>query len=82
VYAAHTHADHKVLYCLRGSIMLTLPDTGEQITLNPGDRLDLPPGVLHAATSARAGGLPGGVSAGVEVRCRAASLRRGGRPEI
>ncbi len=50
VYAAHTHADHKVLYCLRGSITLTLPDTGQQITLNPGDRLDLPPGVLHAAT--------------------------------
>lgn len=47
VYAAHTHATHKVLYCLRGSITFGLPDSGSQITLNPGDRLDLPAGVVH-----------------------------------
>ena len=49
VYAAHTHATHKVLYCLRGSIAFGLPDSGSEITLNPGDRLDLPAGVVHSA---------------------------------
>jgi quercetin dioxygenase-like cupin family protein len=49
-YIAHTHAFHKVLYVVRGSITFGLPDTGESFTLHPGDRLDLPAGVRHNAT--------------------------------
>lgn len=49
VYAAHTHAYHKVIYVVRGSITFGLPDAGERVTLHAGDRLDLPPGVLHDA---------------------------------
>ena len=48
-YAAHTHSYHKVLYCLAGSITFGLPESDAAITLYPGDRLDLPPGVQHDA---------------------------------
>jgi quercetin dioxygenase-like cupin family protein len=47
-YARHSHTYHKVLYCLRGSIVFRL-DSGEEIALAPGDRLDLPPGTAHRA---------------------------------
>ncbi len=49
VYAPHTHAYHKVIYVLYGSITFELPDNGESAILNAGDRLDLPPGVMHSA---------------------------------
>ena len=49
VYGAHTHAYRKILYCLRGSIRFDLVGSGESIDLEPGDRLDLPPGTPHAA---------------------------------
>ena len=49
VYAPHTHAYHKVLYCLRGSIVFTLTDTSEQYELRPGDRLDIEPHTPHSA---------------------------------
>lgn len=49
VYAAHVHGYHKVLYVVEGTITLGLPDLGHEITLYPGDRLDLPAGVLHDA---------------------------------
>jgi quercetin dioxygenase-like cupin family protein len=48
-YPPHSHPRHKVLYVLAGSITFGLPGTGEQYTLHPGDRLDLPAGVLHEA---------------------------------
>lgn len=46
-YAVHSHAYHKVLYCLRGSITFTVE--GEDMTLRPGDRLEIPPGTNHSA---------------------------------
>lgn len=49
VYAAHTHAYHKVIYVLSGSITFGLPDEGQHITVYPGDRLELPAGVRHDA---------------------------------
>jgi quercetin dioxygenase-like cupin family protein len=49
VYNAHTHAYHKVIYVVQGSITFGLPDQGRQVTLDPGDRLDLPSGVAHDA---------------------------------
>ena len=57
VYGAHTHSYRKILYCLRGSIRFDLVATGESIGLEPGDRLELPPGMPHAAVVG-----PGGVT--------------------
>ncbi len=49
-YAAHAHPYHKVIVVVRGSITFGLPETGESVTLQAGDRLDLPSGVRHDAT--------------------------------
>ncbi|MGH2719021.1 MAG: cupin domain-containing protein [Actinomycetota bacterium] len=60
-YGIHTHATHKVLYCVRGSITFTLGGaTGDasgtggtggagSVTMHQGDRLDLPAGTAHGA---------------------------------
>src|SRR5947207_3272995 len=55
VYAAHSHSYHKVIYVVTGSITFGLPDTGESVTLNPGDRLELPRGTTHNAVVGGAG---------------------------
>lgn len=47
-YSAHSHRYHKVLYCLEGSIVFHIE--GDDVQIEPGDRLDLPPGIVHAAT--------------------------------
>jgi hypothetical protein len=47
-YGRHTHGYHKVLFCLDGSITFHLREG--DVTLEAGDRLDLPPGTEHAAT--------------------------------
>lgn len=49
IYAAHTHSYNKVIYVAQGSITFGLPELGKQVTLKPGDRLDLPAGTLHDA---------------------------------
>ncbi len=49
VYGAHDHSYHKVIYVVAGSITFGLPDEGRRVTLNTGDRLDLPAGVVHDA---------------------------------
>lgn len=47
-YGWHSHAYHKVLFCLGGSITFHLREG--DVALGPGDRLDLEPGTEHAAT--------------------------------
>ena len=54
-YQPHSHSYHKVLYCLRGSIVFRVLPDGIDYELKPGDRLDLPPGTQHAAIVGRAG---------------------------
>jgi quercetin dioxygenase-like cupin family protein len=49
VYGAHSHSYHKVIYVVSGSITFGLPHTGQSVVLHPGDRLELPPGVVHDA---------------------------------
>ena len=49
VYGAHDHSYHKVIFVVRGSITFGLPDAGDKVTLNSGDRLNLPAGVWHNA---------------------------------
>ena len=49
VYAAHTHPYDKVIYVVTGSITFGLPQSGDHIVLQAGDRLDLPRGTVHDA---------------------------------
>ena len=49
VYASHSHSYHKVIYVIYGSIAFEIPNEGQQATLHVGDRLDLPPGMIHSA---------------------------------
>jgi quercetin dioxygenase-like cupin family protein len=49
VYGAHSHSYYKVIYVVRGSIEFGLPDSGDALALNAGDRLELPAGVRHDA---------------------------------
>ena len=48
-YPAHTHAFHKIIYVVTGSITFGLPGCGGNVHLEAGDRLDLPAGVEHDA---------------------------------
>ncbi len=47
-YGSHSHDQHKVLFCLSGSITFHTPEG--VVELSEGDRLDLPPGTEHSAT--------------------------------
>jgi len=49
VYPSHSHSYRKLLYCLKGSIRFELVESRENVELGPGDRLDLRPGLRHAA---------------------------------
>ena len=55
VYGAHSHGYHKVIYVVSGSITFGLPDTGGEVTLGSGDRLELPAGVTHDAVVGKQG---------------------------
>jgi mannose-6-phosphate isomerase-like protein (cupin superfamily) len=52
-YAWHSHPYHKVLYCGAGSITFHTQDGDFEVRV--GDRLDIPPGVEHAATVGQEG---------------------------
>ncbi len=47
--AARSHGYAKVMYCVEGSVELYLPDGNQTFVLRPGDRIEVPPGVRHAA---------------------------------
>ena len=49
-YAAHQHGYDKVLVATRGSIAFHLVDSGIDVNLSAGERLNLPAGTSHAAT--------------------------------
>jgi len=49
VYQAHSHDYDKVILVMRGSITFRIPETGEDVSLNPGDKLELPSGLEHEA---------------------------------
>ena len=55
IYQPHSHSYHKVLYCLRGSIIFRVLPEGTDYELRAGDRLDLPPRTEHAAIVGREG---------------------------
>ena len=47
-YARHDHREHKVLFCLVGSIVFHTDDGDLELTA--GDRIDVPAFTAHAAT--------------------------------
>ena len=49
VYPVHTHEFPEVRVVVRGKLRIGLPESGEEILLGPGDRLDLPANVPHWA---------------------------------
>lgn len=49
LYPPHVHTYNKIIYVLRGSITFILPEEDQIITLNPGDRLELPAKIVHSA---------------------------------
>ncbi len=53
LWRALAHPYHKVLYCAAGSIRFIYD--GQAIGLEAGDRLDIPPGVVHSAIVGPAG---------------------------
>ena len=55
IYAAHTHNYNKVIYVVSGSITFGLPEFERNVTLFPGDRLDLPKSTVHDALVGRDG---------------------------
>ena len=48
-YQAQAHEFEKVILVMRGSITFRIPETGEEVSLNPGDKLELPAGITHEA---------------------------------
>ena len=69
MYSAHSHGYDKILVAKSGSITFHLVDLGRDVTLNAGERLELPAGTVHAATVG-----PAGVRC-VETHLPAGSLR-------
>lgn len=46
--SVHSHGYAKIVYCLEGSVEVTLPDLDHRVTLRSGDRLELPRGTRYA----------------------------------
>ena len=46
-YPVRSHGYDKVLYCVQGSLEIMLPVTRQRITLQAGDRIELPRGVRY-----------------------------------
>ena len=70
-YAPHSHGYDKVLVATSGSITFHLVDLGRDVTLETGDRLELPAGTTHGATVG-----PNGVQC-LEAHLPAGSLQAG-----
>ena len=49
VFGEHSHAFHKIIFVIQGSITFGLPLEEIQISLNAGDRLDLALDTVHDA---------------------------------
>jgi quercetin dioxygenase-like cupin family protein len=47
VYPVHTHEYAEVRWVVQGRLRVGLPESGEEFTLSPGDRLELAPNSPH-----------------------------------
>ena len=50
IYDAYAYPFHRIIYVVDGSATFHLENTGQQVTLYFGDRLDLPAGTIHSIT--------------------------------
>jgi quercetin dioxygenase-like cupin family protein len=48
-YQPQAYDFEKVILVMRGSITFRIPETGEEVSLNPGDKLELPADIPHEA---------------------------------
>jgi quercetin dioxygenase-like cupin family protein len=48
VYLAHAHIYPELLWVLRGSVTVVLAASRRMLELGPGDRIEMPPGTMHA----------------------------------
>jgi len=53
VFQGHVHDYDKKLFCAEGSIVFEV--SGQKLSLQPGDALDLPRGTEHSATAGISG---------------------------
>ena len=49
IYSAHKHTFFKVIYVVDGSITFKIPLLRKEIILKKGDRIDIPPNMVHSA---------------------------------
>lgn len=54
-YPVRSHGYDKTLYCVQGSLEITLPKMKQRVMLRAGDRLDLPRGVHYSTIVGPAG---------------------------
>ncbi len=47
VYPVHIHGYPEVRWVVRGQLRIGFPESGEEFTLGPGDRLDVPADAPH-----------------------------------
>lgn len=48
-YLAHSHSYTKIIYVVEGSIRFDVPEMDDHVMLQPGDKLELPAGLVHSA---------------------------------
>ncbi len=49
--SVHSRSYTRIIYVIRGSATFHFPDAGEDVTLHPGDRLEIPARTRHALTA-------------------------------
>jgi hypothetical protein len=54
-HAPRSYRYSKVLYCVQGLLTVIFPDIGQEISLYPGDRLDIGRGTRYAQIVGAAG---------------------------
>ena len=64
-YSLHSRSYTRVIYVIRGSATFHFPESGEEVTLQPGDRIQIAARTSHAITVGDEG-----------VACLEAALRR------
>jgi quercetin dioxygenase-like cupin family protein len=47
-YVPHAHIYPELLWLLAGNLVVVLPEPRRMLELQPGDRVELPPGTVHA----------------------------------
>jgi quercetin dioxygenase-like cupin family protein len=54
-YGPHAHIYPETMWVIEGSLTVALPSDGRLLELLPGDRVEIPQGVLHAVVSGAEG---------------------------